>query len=100
MLHAMCWIHLWCICLGNIREQIDPVPLSVCSVSLLPLLESEKPREFKLDKCLNACADCPGSSAGKKENICVGSQYFKAAVQLLISSRNQNIAKLFNTILH
>lgn len=71
------------ICLGCIREQIDPVPLSVYSVSLLPLLESEKPREFKLDKCLNACADCPGSSAGKKENICVGSKYFETAVQLL-----------------
>ena len=71
------------ICLGYIREQIDSIPLSVCSVSLLPLLESEKPREFKLDKCLDACADCPGSSAGKKKNICVGNQYFKTAIQLL-----------------
>lgn len=62
---------------------MDPVPSSVCAVSLLPLLESEKPGEFKLDKYLNACADCPGSSAGKEENIFVGSQYLKIAVQLL-----------------
>lgn len=58
------------IYLGYIGEQIDPVPLSVCSLSLLLLLESETPREFKLDKWLNAHAECRFVSWQEREYLC------------------------------
>lgn len=67
------------VCLGYIGEQTDPVPLCAKWVSLTGKWKAQ----FKLDKYLNASKDCLGSSAGKKENIFVGSQYFKIGVQLL-----------------